>query len=193
MLRETPGSPVLLVERGVGVRADRYALTTPDVCDARPEAAGRPRVVDVHPVWSVIGLRYRRLYELVASDVVSTVGELRVAARISRSSAYDGVAELARLGLIRQAAGRLVMAEVTLDDLAARLGVADDRAARIAAHQEARTRWRQWLAGRRYPRVEPELPDGPLSPEPLWRPLLDAERHEYLAAVLATGPPAFQP
>ena len=50
-LRETPGAPILLIAKGSGLVADRYALTTPDITDPTPDDPGRPAVTDVHPAW----------------------------------------------------------------------------------------------------------------------------------------------
>lgn len=194
MLRDCPGSPVLLVQRGTGTRADRYALTTPDVADPRPDAPDRARVCDVHPVWATVGLQYRRVYELVQSGAAVTVEEVRLAARISRSSAYDAVAELARLDLLRRRDRQLEPGGVSLDELATRLGIPAIRAARIAAHQHARQQWRRWLNTRQVPYTEPALVTPPqYGHQTQCDPLSPHDTDEYLAAVMATGPPELQP
>ena len=60
-LRETPGAPILLIAKGSGLVADRYALTTPDITDPTPDDPGRPAVTDVHPAWAVLGHQHRRI------------------------------------------------------------------------------------------------------------------------------------
>jgi hypothetical protein len=60
-LRETPGAPILLIAKGSGLVADRYALTTPDITDPTPDDPGRPAVTDVHPAWAVLGHPHRRI------------------------------------------------------------------------------------------------------------------------------------
>lgn len=191
LLRETPGSPVLLVSKGRGLQADRYALTTPDVLATAGDERWRAPVAQVHPAWSMIGLQYRRLFEVVEAGAASTVAEVATTARVSRSSAYDGVAELCRIGLLRRYRGRLELGDTSLDALGERLGVESYRAARIEAHQHDREVWRRYLATRAEPVVEPELPRAPAwVTVTAWDLLEGPERQDYLAAVMATGPPA---
>lgn len=191
LLRETPGSPVLLISRGRGLQADRYALTTPDVLAPASGEHWRAPVAQVHPAWSMVGLQYRRIFEVVEAGAASTVAEVAATARVSRSSAYDGVAELCRIGLIRRYRGRLELGDTSLDVLGERLGVEGYRAARIEAHQQDREVWRRYLATRAEPVVEPELPRAPASViVTAWDLLEGPERQDYLAAVMATGPPA---
>lgn len=56
-----PGAPILLIAKGSGLVADRYALTTPDITDPTPDDPGRPAVTDVHPAWAVLGHPHRRI------------------------------------------------------------------------------------------------------------------------------------
>lgn len=192
MLREMPGSPVLLVAAATGMRADRYALTTPDVLDPDPSGPGRPAPVDVHPVWSAIGLRHRRLYELIvgAGPEGMAMADLATAARMSRASAFDGVAELVRVGLITRRRGQLKPGTLSVDELGESLGVFEDRAARIACHQASRAIWREWLACRRQPPspTEAEWPPAKVV-APQWAELPAIEHQDYLMAVMAHGPP----
>lgn len=191
LLRDTPGSPVLLVRKGRGVNADRYALTTPDVQAPDAGQLGGAPVAQVHPVWSMIGLQYRRLFEVVAAGVAITVEQVAATARVSRSSAYDGVAELCRIGLVRRHRGHLELGDVSLDVLGERLGVEHHRAARIEAHRQDRVAWRRYLAARADPVVEPEVPTTTTARVTVtaWDLLDGPEGQDYLAAVMATGPP----
>ncbi|MGV9803091.1 hypothetical protein ACWDTP_34055 [Mycobacterium sp. NPDC003449] len=192
MLREMPGSPVLLVSAATGMRADRYALTTPDVLDPDPTGPGRPTPIDVHPVWSAIGLRHRRLYELIVAggpDGVA-IADLVVSARMSRASAFDGVAELARVGLISRRRGQLTAGTITVDELGESVGVFEERAARITCHQASRAVWREWLACRRQPPCPAEVEWPPARVvAPQWTELPAIEHQDYLMAVMAHGPP----
>lgn len=189
-LRDMPGSPLLLVQTGTGTRADRYALVTPDVTDPYPDAPGRPHLVDVHPVWSAIGLRYRRLYEVVAEAPEGLhTDDLATAARMSRSSTYDGINELVRVGLVARRRAHISLTDLTLDDLGEQLGVFEERAARIAQHQAARAVWRDWLAGRRSPVLPPPTPPHSLEPQIIWTTLSANDEEDYhLAVVMSAGP-----
>ncbi|WP_084377125.1 hypothetical protein [Mycolicibacterium novocastrense] len=188
-LREMPGAPILLVAKGTGLHADRYALTTPDVCDPHPDAPGRPAVADVHHAWSVIGLQHRRLYETVITTGLDNPRDLAGAARTSISSTYNSIAELARIGLLRRQAGRLTPGETTLDDIAEQHRLAEARSARIAAHQAARIQWQAWLATRQIPPIAPPVDTGTVAVAPPATVDVISEA-DYLSAVMATGPPA---
>ncbi|MEB3023432.1 MULTISPECIES: hypothetical protein [Mycolicibacter] len=194
LLRDTPGSPVLLVAQGAGLAADRYALVTPDVRDNCPRGPGRPPVADVHPAWSVLGLQYRRLYEVLQCGAAGVV-EIATAAAVSRSSAYDGIAELCRVGLACKRGKQIALAQTSLDDLAKQWGIAEQRTERIAAHQQARLLWRQWLQTREHPVIEPPNQGQLAGPATVWLAAVDDEqdRQDYLASVLATGPPRRTP
>lgn len=110
-LRDTEGSPVLLIERGVGQNPDRYALipTTGHNTTVAEEMASTPgagedehqEVDSVHPAWSVIGWRHRMLYEAVAAAPESmTAEELFDAVAIGRTSGYDTLLDLRIAGLL---------------------------------------------------------------------------------------------
>jgi len=186
-LRETPGSPLLLIRKGEGPRPDQYALVTPDVTDPHPDAHGRPRVTPVHPAWIVIGHQHRRVYELVLSGV-STPRDLAIAARMSRTAVYDSVSELSRCGLLNRSSNHVAAGTITLDDIADSHRLDEEWADRVERHREARRTWIRWLNTRQSPLQEPPVPKPPSGVaqhhggEP-------GERAEYLAAVLATGPP----
>ena len=190
LLRDTPGSPVLLVGQGRGINADRYALTTPDVRAPDSDQSWHAPVADVHPVWSMVGLQYRRLFEVVEAGAAATVEQVCATARVSRSSAYDGVAELCRIGLLRRHRGRIELAAISLDDLGQRLGVEHLRVARIESHRQDREAWRRYLRTRADPVIEPELPAATVAVTvAAWDLPEGSERQDYLAAVMATGPP----
>lgn len=189
-LRDMPGSPILLKSQGSGKRADSYALVTPDVTDPDPDAPGRPELVDVHPVWSAIGLRYRRAYEVLqrAPDGLHA-DELATAARMSRSCTYEAVNELARVGLVLRGRGNVRCTTLTLDELGEQLGVFEDRAARIAAHQASRAMWHEWLLIRGTRPTRHAWTAQPPHPEITWTPLDESAEADYLDAQMRTGPP----
>lgn len=189
-LRDMPGSPILLEAQGSGKRADSYALVTPDVTDPDPDAPGRPELVDVHPVWSAIGLRYRRAYEVLqaAPDGLHP-DELAIGARMSRSCTYEAVNELARVGLVLRGRGNVRCTALALDELGDQLGVFEDRAARIAAHQASRAIWHEWLLIRGTRPTRHAWTAQPAHPEITWTPLDESDEADYLDAQMRTGPP----
>lgn len=186
-LREMPGSPLLLIRKGVGPLPDLYALVTPDVTDPYPEAAGRPRVAQVHPAWIVIGHPHRRVYELVLGGV-DTPRDLATAGRMSRTAVYASVAELSRCGLLHRSTNHVSAGKTTLDDIADAHRLDEEWSKRVERHREARRTWHQWLNTRQNPLQEPPTPR---LPGAVWQHHggEPGEEAEYLAAVLATGPP----
>ena len=116
-LRDMPGAPILLVTKGTGLKADRYALTKPDIRDPHPNEPDRPMVTDVHDAWSVIGLQHRRVYETIAATGLDNARQLAAAARTSQSSTYNSLAELARIGLVRRRHGTITLSDTGLDDI----------------------------------------------------------------------------
>lgn len=190
-LRDMPGSPILLVARGRGIEADKYALVTPDVKDPDPASPGRPKVIEVHDAWCVIGLRHRRVYEVLIETGAQKVPEIAAVARVSLTSAYESVAELARIGLIIRSHGTIHPGVVTLDDIAVRHCTKQSRAQRLSAHRAARQRWRSWLHQRPLAVAEPTFAvEAPPPPQicRTWMPETPIEL-EYLESVLSTGPP----
>ncbi len=188
-LRDLPGSPLLLIRKGSGPDADLYALVTPDLVDPRPDAPGRPTVSPVHPAWIVVGHHHRRIYELVIAGL-TTAEALSAAAHASRSSVYASLAELQRHGLITRTRGHIGAGKVHLDDLAEAHRLDEEREQRIADHQHARHLWRQWLQTRRDPGADTGAPAAVTPPAELYLDGYDTTPcPEYLAAVLATGPP----
>ena len=154
-LRDMSGAPLLLVTKGTGLKADRYALTKPDIRDPHPNEPDRPMVTDVHDAWSVIGLQHRRVYETIAATGLDNARQLAAAARTSQSSTYNTLAELARIGLVRRRHGTITLSDTGLDDIATQPRLAETRSTRIAAHRAGRIQWQTWLATRRIPPAEP--------------------------------------
>jgi DNA-binding transcriptional ArsR family regulator len=196
-LREIPGSPLLLVERGTGPRADRYALVTPRIGDAEvvvtPTAVAAARIEPVHPAWTVVGLVARQVFEAIERmepnasvrplDLVDATG-------MSRSQVYAAIANLALHGLVDRGHGWVRRSSRTLSDVATQNATSGLRERRIARHQAERKQWHALLAlwAGEEPCPQPtaiiSLPRDPWTPD---------ERESHLAAVMATGPPPPEP
>lgn len=187
LLRDMPGSPVLLIAKGSGLVADRYALTEPNVVDPAPTGVGRPVVADVHPAWAVIGYQHRRTFEAITATGLGSVREVSEAARTSLSATYDSVAELARFGLIVRTHGSVNVGQTALDDVAEQYRLDEERAQRIAQYRTDRQAWRAWLGGRRDP--GPDHPVAAPPSRPVVQVLSAADEQDYQRSVMATGPP----
>ncbi|MEE3755228.1 hypothetical protein [Mycobacterium intracellulare] len=187
ILRDMPGAPVVLVAQGTGLVADRYALTTPSIVDPAPAGPGRPEVAEVHPAWAVLGYQHRRVYEVITRTGVRTVREVSTAARTSLSATYDSIAELARCGLIVRTHGSVSAGSTTLDDIAERYRLDEERAQRIDQHRHERDQWRRWLGGRQDPGPWHHTPTAHASR--VVHVLDAAEELAYQNSVMATGPP----
>ena len=186
-IRERPGSPLIRTRVAQGREPDYYALTRQNHLQMQSAAVARTRVEDVHTAWKVIGHRHRRIYELIAHHELDKPDEIFAAAHTSTSSGYTSLAALRTAGLITQRRGHVSVGPVILDDIAAAHHLEEQRAARIERHQRQRAIWHNWLAEREDARTSVTHHAGPsqrIRPE---RP--DEQREEYLAAVLATGPP----
>lgn len=72
----------MLVRRGLGIDADRYALTTHNLVHDDPARIDRVRVEAVHDAWSVLGHHLRRVYELVAYHGLTSKADVYAAARL---------------------------------------------------------------------------------------------------------------
>lgn len=189
-LRETEGSPLLLVERGVGQNADRYALVGtkhPNRSEEQSDGFGRlDEVESVHPVWSVLGFRQKAVYEVVLSRPGTCVESVIAAVRIGRSSGYDALSDLRVAGLIEVGRDHQVqIGAADLDQLALQNGLDGAVRNRIVRHRAERIVWRQWLSEReeaRVPTVSATVGEG-------W--VEDASRPAdaaYLDDVVASGP-----
>lgn len=184
-LRETVGSPVLLVARGVGQNADRYALvpirdSSASLGRSAPGSDAHQRLESIHPAWAEIGLRQKAVYEVVAStDEPMTVDAVIEAVRMSRSSGYDAVLDLRVAGLLTIENQQVRVGLVTLDDIANRRGMEAAVRRRVVRHRAERIVWRQWLVERETARLSIGDDSRGL--------LLD---EAYLSTVVSAGPPA---
>ena len=188
-LRDTPGAPILLIGKGTGLYADRYALTTPDVTDPTPDEPGRPLVTDVHPAWTVLGQHHRRIYELLTRTSIRRPADLVAAAHTAPSTVYDTLAELARVGLITRTHGHVAPTELTLDNIADRHRLDQEKTTRITAYRAARIQWRNWLSTRQHPPHQFAAVAAPPRHMAAHDGAEKDDQEEYLSMVLATGPP----
>lgn len=196
LLRETPGSPLLLVSRGAGREADRYALTTPAAIQGSGRAhIERARVEPVHPAWSVLGLRGRALYELIKAGLATNIDDAFAAAKLRPSNGYAILANLTTAGLIERTNSTLTLGRRTLDDVATAHGLGIIAADRILRHRAERLLWQVWLERR----FAPPPPNGGMFELTTQTPaiavsLIDERDSERLWAVrFAEGPPARDP
>nr|QJS06148.1 hypothetical protein [Cryobacterium sp.] len=195
LLRETPGSPLLLIARGAGREADRYALTTPATTRGPGQARiERARVEPVHTAWREIGLRGRAMYELVAAGLATNIDDALAGALLRPSNGYAILADLTAAGLIKRDGATLTVGSRSLDDVAAAHGLDTVAADRIVRHRAERIVWRAWLENRLAP--PPPPPDTTRDERAAdWSitvgtPSLDERASERLWAVtMADGPP----
>ncbi|OZF25658.1 hypothetical protein CH296_26445 [Rhodococcus sp. 14-2496-1d] len=189
-LRDMEGSPLLLIERGVGQNPDRYALVPTHAGRATPIdiVAGAPEVESVHPAWSVIGWRHRILYDaVVAAAEPLTPDELFTAIGVGRTSGYEALLDLRVAGLLTVENAHIGVGPVELDDIGHRHGLTSAVRARIVRHRAERIVWREWLAAREEARTPPE-PDRSVFVVADDHPT-DPPDHDYILAVMNTGPP----
>jgi hypothetical protein len=187
-VRELEGAPLIRTRVAQGREPDYYALTRQKRLRLEGPAAGRARVEDVHIAWKVIGHRHRRIYELIAYHELDKPAEVFAAAHTSTSSGYTSLAALRTAGLITQRRGQLSVGPVSLDEIATAHQLEDQRSLRIQRHQRQRAGWHNWLASRDQARASFIQDVGPNDQR--WRQSPEELPEEYLATVLATGPPA---
>lgn len=183
--REQAGSPLVLTRPAHGRHPDHYALTRQHRLHVSAETVTNTRVEDVHIAWKIIGHRHRRIYELIVHHGLTKCADVFAAAHTSASTGYTTVTALSTVGLITRRRGEVSPGSVTLDDIAAAHHLDEQRADRIQRHQRERAAWHSWLDLREEARTWAAHPrtSGTAIGEP------DHDRDEYLAAVLATGPP----
>lgn len=187
-IRAMVGSPILLVRPAVGREADFYALTStnPDNLTAVP--LDRIAVRDVHPAWSILGRQHRLIYELISATGLTRPADIYAAARVSARSGQLTIAALTSVGLITRSGRTVVVGAVSLDDIAAAHRIHETLDESIDRFRRERAAWHAWLALQDELRGLAPPPDDhheAVAPAP---PVL-ADEQEYLAAVLAQGPP----
>lgn len=190
-LREMEGSPLLLIERGVGQNPDRYALvptkTAQNDLERRSGGPAEFEVESVHPAWSVLGWRQKMLYDTVAAtETPMTAEELFTAVGIGRTSGYEALGDLRVAGLLVLDVAVVVIGAADLDEIGHRHGLTAAVRARVVRHRAERIVWREWLAAREEARTPPEPPLSLFVVDDVGREQFD---EDYLADVLDTGPP----
>jgi len=197
-LRDRPGAPLVLVRSHGGTEADTYALTSQHKMAAAAAGAQRVRIEPVHDGWIVVGHHLRRIYELITHHGLTQKADLYAAAAVGRSTGDAMVLDLQIAGLVvRTGRGSVGRGAVSLEDIAERQRLAQDRADRLERHRRERVAWNEWLLRR-----ERERDYRPGDVELLGQAVGGAPRGEYgqaeesvelayLESVMATGPPPF--
>ena len=161
-LRDTAGSPLLLIERGVGQNPDRYALVTATGADSPAEVEPSTQelpIESVHPAWSVIGWRHKAVYDVIASSAGPvTMADVLARVSIGRTSGYETMLDLRVAGLITWENNQISLGPVDLDTVAHLHGLAVAVRERVVRHRAERIIWREWLAAREDARTPPDLP-----------------------------------
>ena len=186
--RDLPGSPLVRTRIAQGREPDYYALTRQNEMGVTPEAVAATRVEDVHHAWKVIGHRHRRIYELIVHQQLERPRDVFAAAHTAPTTGYDTLAALKTAGLITHQHGHLSAGPVTLDDIAAAHHLDEERTARIQRHQHQRATWHAWLQTRDTGHDQPAAL-GHAAADISVPDTSDPHREDYLAVVLATGPP----
>lgn len=154
-LRDTPGAPLILTRRGVGIEPDFYALTSPAGIITPEVRSQQVRVEPVHDAWSVLGHHHRRIYELVAHHGLTSRADLYAAAAVSASAGDTAVTSLEIVGLLtRTGRGTVSTGTTILDDVAAAHDTDGSREDRITRYKAERDQWHAWLADRDAAREE---------------------------------------
>lgn len=193
-IRDMIGSPIVLARHAVGKKADHYALTTENPDNLSPTPLERVLVADVHPAWSVLGRQHRAVYDLIAHTGLTRPADIYAAAQISARSGQLSLSALATAGLVVRQGRMVALGPVSLDDIAAAHHLDETLAERIDRFRRERAAWHDWLAlqdqlrGLTIPPDHQETSAG-------WGAMdhVFGDEQEYLAAVLAHGPPDVEP
>lgn len=187
--RDMVGAPVVRVRPRVGRDADFYALTTANPDNIATVPLERVQVSDVHPAWSVLGRQHRLVYELVVHCGMTRPVDIYAAARISARSGQFTLAALSTAGLIVRTGRTVAQGPVSLDDIAAAYHLDKVQEELIARYRRERAAWHDWLDLQdQLKGIAPQADEETAASTPP-RPVF-ADQDEYLAAVLAHGPPA---
>lgn len=185
-IRDMVGSPIVRVRTRVGRDPDFYALTASNPDGLTPVPLERLQVVDVHPAWSVLGRQHRLVHDLIVHTGMTRPADIYAAARISARTGQISITALISAGLITRTGRAVGPGGVTLDDIAAAHHLDEVFEERIARFRRERAAWHEWLALQDQLRGVAAVPDAAV-PVPNSAVFVDEE--EYLAAVLAHGPP----
>jgi hypothetical protein len=188
--RDRAGAPLVRTRVAQGHDSDHYALTRQHPLPTNPQTVAAVRIENVHLAWKAIGHRHRRIYEVIAHRGLSTPADIFAAAHVSPSTGYSTLAALSTAGLITRRRGTVARGDTTLADIAAAHHLDDERAQRLARHHRQRRIWHTWLELRELQRAAipttGHKPAGAVSTTAHYFYTVEAE---YLASVVATGPP----
>ncbi|WP_054586248.1 hypothetical protein [Mycobacterium intracellulare] len=185
--RDQAGSPLVRTRVAQGRQPDYYALTRQNRLETSAAVITAARIEDVHIAWKILGLRHRRIYELIVHRHLEKPADLFAAAHVGTSSGYTTLTALATAGLITRRRGHVSLGPVSLDDIAAAHHLDEQRADRIERHQRERVGWHEWLQARDDERLHTGYSE--TTEVIISEMIVDPYRQEYLSAVLATGPP----
>ena len=184
-----PAAPLVRTRVAQGREPDYYALTQQNKLPISAEAIATTRIENVHLAWKVVGHRHRRIYELIAHRGLTTPADIFAAAHVATSTGYTTLAALSTAGLIHRSRGTVTIGRVALADIAAAHHLDEQRNERIARHQRQRADWHTWLALRESLREAVTVSDAGGAGDDAAARHEHVVEDEYLAAVLATGPP----
>ena len=186
--RDKAGAPLVRTRIAQGREPDYYALTQQNRLPISADAIAAARIENVHLAWKVVGHRHRRIYELIVNRGLRTPADIFAAAHVATSTGTPRLAALATAGLIHRARGTVTIGAVACRHRRSPSPRGTTHA-RLARHQQQRADWHTWLA------VREALRENVIGPDPGAASDHVAAQHdhvvedEYLAAVLATGPP----
>lgn len=184
--RDMLGAPILLVRTRIGRDADYYALTTETPEKITPTPLERVSVADVHPAWSIIGRHHRLIYELITNTGMTGPADIYAASRVSARTGQLSIAALAAAGLITRTGRTVGPGLTTLDDIAAAHHLDEAQADRIARYR--RDGWHAWLALQDQLKGITQVTAARVQTDSQGPFFVDED--DYLAAVMAHGPPA---
>ena len=172
-----------------GRDADVYALTRQNPAPVDDIALNSARIEDVHLAWKILGHQHRRIYELIVHRGLTNPRDICAAARVSISTGYTSLAALATAGLIDRGRATVAPGSTSLDTIAAAHHLEDHRAERIARHRQQRATWHTWLAIRDAEHGLSTIDAADVRAAGQPNTVAAARQAQYLASVLATGPP----
>ena len=186
-IRDRPGAPLVRTRAAQGRDADFYALTRQNPAPVDDAAIASARVEDVHPAWKVIGHQHRRIYELIVHRGLTNPHDICAAAHVSTSTGYTSLAALATAGLIRRGRGAVASGQSASTSSPPPTTSTTTAPNGSARHQRQRATWHAWLAIRDAVRDLPA--PGYASANQVAAYNTPTDQEEYLASVMATGPP----
>lgn len=181
------GSPIILARTAVGREPHYYALVTQNPDNIEPLPLERVRVAIVHPAWHQLGRQHRAIYELVVHHKMTNPAEIYLAAKVSTRSGQESIKFLVDEGLLTRQGREIYPGPVTLDAIADAYHLEELINARKERYRNERRIWHTWLATREHLHGGTDTAGGDQGEQHISDVLPD--HHEYLAMVMADGPP----